>query len=422
MKRSGLFLLALLASGVDLAAQAVPDRSQAAQLPMAYRRTPQLRVDPFRHVMIPHWGLVISGGALAGNNTLNIADVRALIFLADRDSLLISDVVNTFGLVPAGAGVVGDAEGEGGIHLGGPFGRHVSVGLSFQGRGYGAFLVDDDAVALLRDGNAADSIFELGETQGAGLGTAELGAHAVIRLGPLGTEDGVEVSLGFGGRYIRPLVYGSAQSSIADSRVLVTGDTVDAQVDVEALFTPDFQSNRGSGLAADFLVRLEWPTSGIAFEALLANLGSVTVEQVEQQGLSLNVVTTDLQVVSDSLEAADFTVEDTVEVSVSLPRIFRLSASAWANRILQLDVAATIPVGGDFERPLAVHLGSTWRFVNSFPLRAGLELGGHHGVGVTGGFGIETRNFYMQTLGGSFGGLFESANGVAARLELGFFF
>ena len=100
----------------------------------------------------------------------------------------------------------------------------------------------------------------------------------------------------------------------------------------------------------------------------------------------------------------------------------RFSASAWANSILQLDVSATVPAGGDFERPLAVGLGSTWRFVNGFPLRAGLELGGRHNIGVTGGFGIEARNFYLQALGGSFGGLFASATGLAGRLEFGFFF
>ncbi len=422
MKRTALSLLTLLLTAGPLVAQAVPDRSQAAGLPMAYRRPPQLRVDPFRHVMIPHWGLVFSGGVLAGNNTMNIKDVRALIFLADRDSLLLSDVVNALGLVPAGAGVQGDAEGEGGLYLGGPFGRHLSFGLSAQGRGYGAFEIDDDAVALLRDGNAADSIFELGRSRGSALGTAEIGAHAVIRVGPVGTPDGPEITFGLGGRYIRPLVYVNGQSSIADSRVLITGDTIDAEVDIEAFTTYDFQTNRGSGFAADLMARVEWPTSGLAFEVLLANLGSVTVDEVERQSLRLDVATTDLQVVSDSLEAVDFAVQDTGSVKVSLPRILRFSASAWANSILQLDVSATVPAGGDFERPLAVGLGSTWRFVNGFPLRAGLELGGRHNIGVTGGFGIEARNFYLQALGGSFGGLFASATGLAGRLEFGFFF
>jgi hypothetical protein len=72
--------------------------------------------------------------------------------------------------------------------------------------------------------------------------------------------------------------------------------------------------------------------------------------------------------------------------------------------------------------PLAVDLYSTWRFVNSLPLRAGLVLGGHHGIGYTAGIGVETRNFYLQAMGGSYGGLFANATGVAGLFELGVFF
>ena len=70
MTRLSIVLAATLVLGGDLFAQAVPEDAQAAKVPMAYRRTPQLRVDPFRHVMIPHWGLVISGGGLVGNEPL----------------------------------------------------------------------------------------------------------------------------------------------------------------------------------------------------------------------------------------------------------------------------------------------------------------------------------------------------------------
>ncbi len=162
-------------------AQAVPDGSQATRVEPAYRRTPTFRNDPFRHVYIPHWGFVFSVGATAENNALNVADVRAVIFLQDRDSLLAGSLLDLIGLVPTGAGIRGQAQGEGGFYLGGPFGRHVSIGLSAQGRAYGSFLLDDDAVALLRDGNGARQSFSLGNTKASGLSTAEAGAHAMIR-------------------------------------------------------------------------------------------------------------------------------------------------------------------------------------------------------------------------------------------------
>ena len=44
--------------------------SQASRVDMGYRRFSSFRVDPFRHVMIPHWGLVVSAGASAENTVL----------------------------------------------------------------------------------------------------------------------------------------------------------------------------------------------------------------------------------------------------------------------------------------------------------------------------------------------------------------
>jgi hypothetical protein len=148
----------------------------------------------------------------------------------------------------------------------------------------------------------------------------------------------------------------------------------------------------------------------------------VTISEVEYETLNFSVETTTLEELTDSLDNADFVTDSIAEAKVTLPRIVRLSASAWANRILQLDVSATLPAGGEFEMPLAVDLYSTWRFVNALPLRLGLVLGGHHGIGYTAGIGVETRNFYLQAMGGSYGGLFKDATGVAGLFELGVFF
>jgi len=429
VRRAALLLTIGLVVAGGLQAQAVPDDAPAAQLDRGYFRTPLLRVDPFRHVMIPHWGFVVSANAVGINNTLNLRDIGAIIKIENDDELLTSDLMNIAGLIPQGSGAKGNVEANGGLYIGGPFGGSFSLGFSAEGRAYGTFLVDDDVVALLRDGNLERQEFFLGETGGTGLGTAEVGGHAVVRLGPLGSEDGVHVDLGFGGRYIRPLAYVRETGLInAQNRVLVNFDTVAAHVGLDVRHTEidstgEYLTNSiGSGIAADFLLRLSWPSSGFAVEALVGNIGSVTIREVEYETLNFSVETTRLEELTDSLDNAEFVTDSIAEAKVTLPRIVRLSASAWANRILQLDVSATLPAGGEFEMPLALDLYSTWRFVNSLPLRLGLVLGGHHGIGYTAGIGVETRNFYLQAMGGSYGGLFKNATGVAGLFELGVFF
>jgi hypothetical protein len=403
--------------------QTVPDDSQAAQIVQAFRRTPQLRIDPFRHMLVPRWGVVVSGGAIAANNALNVSDIGALIELNDNDAFLISDLLNTVGLVPAGNAAIGDGQGEGGVYVGGPFGRSVSLGLTLQARGYGSFRMDEDAVAMLRDGNATQQSFDVGETRGAGLATGEIGGHAVVRLGPIGSQDGARVSFGFGGRYIEPIAYGREITVLRDGTPIYVGaDSVGAAMDLDVEHTPDPSLGSGSGFAGDFLARVEWPTSGLYFEVLAANLGKVTVEGVERRLLSLSLASTDLGEIGDSLDAAEFAIQDTSEVKLSLPRTLRLSAGAWANSYLQLDASLSIPAGGDLDLPLTADLWSTWRLAPILPVRLGLALGGTYGIGYTAGVGVETQTVYVQALGGSFGGFFRGAKGFAGRFEFGVYF
>jgi hypothetical protein len=282
--------------------------------------------------------------------------------------------------------------------------------------------MDDDAVALLRDGNGIRQDFSLGDSRGIGLATAEAGGHAVVRLG---SREATEVTLGFGARFIRPVGFFRARSLINNGGVVhITGDSIRANVEVEAAYTPEVSDPllKGSGIAADFLVRLEWPSSGLALEAMVANLGSVTVEGVERRTGRFDVATTNVATVSDSLNAFDLVVRDTVDVKLTLPRTIRFTASAWANRILQIDVSATAPVTGEFASSLAVDLGTTWRFVRVIPMRAGLVFGGRQGIGYTGGIAVEGRTMFFQLMGQSLGGLFGKATGTGGRLELGFFF
>jgi len=431
--RRFLAVLGLLATvSPALYAQAVPDEAPARRVDFGYRRTPLRGIDPFRHVAMHHWGLVLSAGATAGNNALTFRDGRAIVFLDDQGALEVGDIVNALGLVPAGSGLRGEFEAEAGAALGGPFGRHLSLGFTGMARGYGGFDLDDAAISLLRDGTGARQDFPVGTTQGYGLATAEFGGHAIVRLGPIGTEDGVIVSVGGGARVVRPVLYARGGSTL-DSRVFIGPDSVGAHVGVDIAFTPDptIAFDRGSGLAADFLMRLDWPTQGLAVEAMVINIGQVTVRGVERSSWRFDVASGTLAEVVDSLDADPFTpgfdlrdrtILDTSDVEVVLPRTLRLTATTWANRILQLDATATIPLGGDFQTPFAVDVVSTWRFVRVIPLRAGLVFGGRHGLGYTAGVGIEGRNLLLRFTAGSLGGLFQDATGAMGRFELGLLF
>ena len=431
MRRLLIAAAMLAVSTTDTSAQLVPENSQAARVDIGYRRASSFRVDPFRHVMITHWGFVFSFGGTGENSVLNFADVGALTFIDDNDEILAGDIIDIVGLIPAGQGVRVASQAEGGFYLGGPFGRHFSLGFSAQGRAYGSGLISDELASLVRDGNLTQSQFDITGSGGVGLATAELGAHTVLRFGPLGTEDGMHLSLGMGARLVRAGAYYQARPQLGSSTVIRAGpDSIVADLAFES-FETDFDdfvdrfNSAPASIVGDFLIRMDWPTNGFSFEAMFANLGSVTVPDVERKTASLMVATADplfSDELADSVDAMDFVFADSVDVDVKLPQIIRFSAGAWANAILQLDVAATLPVNGDFETPLTIDLGTTWRFLRTFPLRAGLILGGHQGLGYSGGFAIEGRNVFFQVAGQSLGGFFKNAKGAGARLDFGIFF
>ncbi len=434
MIRNALLVAALTVGTSSLTAQAVPEGSQAAGVAAGYRRPIQLRVDPFRHVVVPRWGFVISGGLLAGNNSLNINDARAVQFIAnDGDGLQASHVLDALNLIREGSGFEADGAGEGGAYLGGPIGSRLAVGLSAKMRGYGFSRVSEDAVRLLREGNGTQTSFSFGDTRGVTLGTLEAGAHALLRFGPLGSVDGVHATLGFGGRLIWPQYYAEAGVQ-ASSQATVTPGSIGANVGIDVMRSDGFSfgTSNGSGFAADFLLRMEWPTSGLSLEAMVANVGKVTVNGLIEEDWSVSVNTTEILEVLDSLDAdpltdgvqlPEFTTVGTAgEREVTLPRIVRITGSSWANRILQLDASLTFAVRDDLDTPTIVNLGSTWRLLSWLPLHFGVEMNGRQGLGFTAGLGIESPNFIMRFYGGSLGGFLADAKGGAARLELGVFF
>jgi hypothetical protein len=420
-----------------LPAQAVPDSSQAARTYSGYRRTPTFRFDPFRHSFTPAWGFVVAAGGAAANNTFTLADEEAARLLQDKDSLGAGDVLDMLGLVPVGAGLTGHMTGGGSFFLGGPLGSHLALGFEAQGDAFGSFKLNDSAVALIRDGNNSRPDFSLGDSHGSGLVTASAGAHLLIKFGSIGSIDGMRLTLGGGYRYLRPVIYGYGRSSITNGgRIALTSDSVIARIGLESDYTvdPETTARNGKGSALDFLVRAEWPTAGFALEAMVANIGTLTVPGVERRTLNLNVATTSIAALNEKkfrpsvgdsvsiIDTLELHVKDTTVLTIDLPRIVRFTASEWANSILQIDVSATLPVTGEFATPLAVDIGTTWRLIRTIPLRAGLVVGGSEGIGYTGGIAIEGRVLYFQLSGQSLGGLFKNAKGGGARIEWGVFF
>ncbi|MEE8134823.1 MAG: hypothetical protein V3T56_07185, partial [Gemmatimonadales bacterium] len=364
MTRAVLAAVMFALTGSSLTAQAVPEGSQASGVASGYRRPIQLRMDPFRHVLIPHWGFVISAGGFGGNNSLNVNDARALIQVSDN--IASSDVLNAMNLVREGSGLEFDGAAQAGLYLGGPIGGKFSIGVSGMGRWYGFALVPEQAVAFLKGGNVANESFSLANTRAVTLATAEAGAHATVRLGPLGSEDGVHVTLGFGGRMIWPQYYVNVGADPA-SQIIVSPSNTSVNVTMSGFRSEDFAAgtNLGSGFAADFLARVEWPTSGLALEAMVANVGSVNVTGLIAQSFAVSVNTASLNEAKDSLDAAEFIDGATgQETTIKLPRIVRFTGSSWANHFLQIDLSATFAVHDEFDTPTTVNLGTTWRFLS----------------------------------------------------------
>lgn len=440
MRTRYLMAMLCLLTAFPLQGQAVPDDASARKVDAGYRRWPGVGVDPFRYPMIPRWGFVFSAGGTAANNALNFRDIGAVTFLTDRSAFQLGDAIDLFTLVPPGDGLRADGQADGLAYLGLSLGHALTVGVSAGVRSYNSLHVDEEAIRLLRDGNANSQEFSLGESNWTSLVTADAGVHGVIRFGPTGGPDGVHIMTGFGLRLVRPALLVQGRSSVAGGgRFRVGPDSVSSNLGFEVFSTVDFDSSgsyvfdqftdrlngqMGSGsLLADLLLRLEWPTSGVALEGMLLNVGSpLTLDRVSRRADTLLVQAASIDSLRVAYDSLNFDVRDSTSVTVTLPRIWRVGASAWANAVLQLDVAASGTLAGDVRNALAVDLGTTWRFLRHLPLRAGVILGGNQGIGYTGGVAIEARNFLLRVSGQTLGGLFETATGAGGRLDFGFFF
>lgn len=422
---------ALLSAVVLLLAGAVASHPARAQEPgpgddlgrgELYRRTPLVGGDPFAGLLVDRPSATLSARAAGGNSALALDELGAILLLAERDSLRPGDALDALGLAPQGRALAGYGDGGAGLRAGLPLGRRLTVGVSLQGRGYGSFRVDEDAVALLRDGNASRSEFMVGESRGDGLAAAEVGAHAVLRPAGIRGPGGARVAIGAGVRLVRPLYYARFLSLLEDrSRVLVSADSVRARVSVASDRTPSV-GGRGAGALADLMARFEWPNRGVAVEASVRDLGGVNVDGLVRRREDVDISTTRLDTVVDVVESLSFPVTDTVSASVSPPAMVAVTTSVWSGLPVQLDGRILLPVGGDFERPPPVgEVAATWRH-GSLPVRTGVRVGGLSGFGMRLGSGWESDAFFVRASAITSGGIGGAARGVAANLEAGVWF
>lgn len=425
MSRRGAYPRTVAACLLVTAASSVAGSPDArAQDPAdLYRRSPLVGGDPFAGLTEQRSSLSLKLGASGENSALGLNDLGAILFLAERDSLRPTDALDALGLVPRGHGLTGYGAGEIRLRAGLLVARAVTVGVGLQGRGYGSFRIDDDAVALLRDGNDTRSEFTLGRTRGDGLVTAEAGVHAVWRA--VATEDGSRprLTIGAGIRYVEPLFYGRALSVLEDvDPILVSGDSVRAHIELTTARSPSVGA-QGSGWLGDLMARIEWPSAGAALEATVQDFGRVHVDGLVLRSEEVDLATTRLDDVVDVVDSLSLTVRDTVAATVSPPVLVGLTASVWAWAPVQLDGRLLLPVGGDFDRPPATaELLATWRPVRRLPLRTGVRLGGRGGVGVRLGLGWETSRFFVRGSAVSNGGFAGNARGLAAGFETGVWF
>lgn len=407
------FVVALAVSGPATAQEGEPDR---------YRRSPLMGDDPFAHLLTSRRSIVISGRVGAANSALTLDDVGAITFLAERDRFRVTDALDGLGLVPRGEGLEGAGDGRASVRVGLPVGDSVVLGLGAGAASWASLRLDDDAVALLRDGNADRTEFGLGQTRGDVLLAAELGALAAWRAGRLLGRDGPQISFGGGLRWLRPLYYARSRSLVGGGRVRVGPDSVRARVAVATAETPSVEP-RGGGVLFDGLIRAEWPARSFAVEASVTGLGRVGMDGVLQRREEVDIATTRLDEVVDAFEELSFRVRDTVSASVSPPADLHLTASSRALDDVQLDARLGVPLGGDFARPPpSLELLSTWRGIRRLPLRAGLRLGDHTEVAYRLGTGWEGRRFFARVSATSAGGLFGGARGLSGDVSLGVWF
>ena len=414
-------LLGAAAALTVLCASAPAAAQQTADL---YRRAPLLGDDAFAGLVEGRGSLQFGADASAGNNALDLDRLGAVLFLAERDSLRDADALDALSLVPRGVGLTGHGNAGARFRIGVPLASGLTVGVGASGRGYGSFRVDDDAVALLRDGNGSRSEFPLGETRGDGLLTAEVGVHGVWHPLAAPGESGrdVRLALGAGVRHVQPLFFARVRSELENrTRIVVTADSIRARVSVATEHTPSV-ARRGGGYLTDLMARLAVPGSGVALEVGVRGLGDVTVEGVERRLEEVDLSTTRLDSVVDVVESLSLDVRDTVNATVTPPALVDVTASLWSGIPFQLDGRVVLPAGGDVgDRPPAGEVLTTWR-LGAVPVRAGARFGGRAGVGGRFGLGLETGSFFLRGSAVTSGGFGGTARGLAARMDVGVWF
>lgn len=376
------------------------------------------RFTPFADLERGRWGLAISAGAVASDNALSIGDALALKVLIDNDSLLLSDALNALQLIPGGHGLEVNADGGGRVFLGGPLGQRLALGLSSGVRGYARGVLDENVVAFLRDGNAAHPTAELGTSMGEALAVLEHGVHVTFRLSG-GPRASGGLTMGAGARYLKPVFHARAGSSIARSVLRVGGDSVTADVGIEALVSSRARPG-GSGVSYDAF--LGWDLPGTAIEVSVGTATTLSVEGSERRTARFRVRTTSLEEVSDSIDATDFDVTDTLATTVHVPTMVRGRILWRWDRTFGAEFGVAAALGGPFESPAIFDVAGVIRLIPGIPITIGAELGARNQPSYYARTGILTTHFQLEFGASGLGTIGDGARGAGGQVRLGIFF
>ena len=249
--------------------------------------------------------------------------------------------------------------------------------------------ISRDALELLLYGNATLDTVVLSGTEAESYVTASIGASYAQ---PVAVVGGGALSAGVTVRYVK----GFWVEEVSESRGSLI--TADYGIDGNAYLAARTASG-GRGVAADLGLLLDYGR-GWTFGASVINiLGSVTWN-LKPKGHLITYAVDSLSLVNagaNNLITHSNTTYDIESFSTRLPTVLRLGASrtygalTWLAQWEQgLTRAAASSVKPRLSGGLEGWLSST------FPLRAGLTVGGGGGVGVSGGTGLHVSKFYLD--------------------------
>ncbi len=253
----------------------------------------------------------------------------------------------------------------------------------------GSGTLSRDAVDLAFFGNSIGKTISLRDTGGEAL------AHVDVNFAYghlLHSYSWGDLAAGVNLKYIHGLTYFNVSKSYATS---VTGT---GGLDADGYLTAR-SSRGGEGLGFDCGVAAQC-RSGWIFSLGIKNAGSfihwnrdakITDYQFEISSLSAETADESGTVVSDEVERAVGSFYSSLATQINLG-----AAHAWGNFLLASDLKFGMEKKAGATTTPELSLGTEYQRLSFLPLRAGISIGGFHGLSVALGGGFKLYSFYID--------------------------